>query len=50
MARDKRLIIGNWKMNLNVHDSSLYLHRLADAIKTRRDVEVVPLRCSRSSH
>jgi triosephosphate isomerase len=41
MARDKRLIIGNWKMNLNVHDSSLYLHRLADALKTRRDVEVV---------
>ncbi len=41
MAREKRLIIGNWKMNLDVHGSSLYLHALANRIKTRRDVEVV---------
>ena len=41
MARDKRLIIGNWKMNLNVHEASLYLHTLSKKIRTRRDVEVV---------
>jgi len=41
MARDKKLIIGNWKMNLNVHDSSLYLHRLEKAVKIHRSVEVV---------
>lgn len=39
--RDKKLIIGNWKMNLNVHESSLYLHRLSEAIKIHRNVEVV---------
>lgn len=41
MARDKKLIIGNWKMNLNVHESSLYLNKLADLVKVHRDVEVV---------
>jgi len=28
-------------MNLNVHDSSLYLHKLSKSIKTHRNVEVV---------
>lgn len=41
MARDKKIIIGNWKMNLSVHDSSLYLHRLSNEVKTHRNVEVV---------
>lgn len=41
MARDKTLIIGNWKMNLNVHEASLYLHQLTNLVKNRRDVEVV---------
>jgi len=41
MAREKKLIIGNWKMNLGVHDSSLYLHRLAGEVKTHRNLEVV---------
>ena len=41
MATEKKLIIGNWKMNLNVHESSLYLHRLVDAVKVHRDVDVV---------
>lgn len=41
MARDKKLIIGNWKMNLGVHDASLYLHRLEKEVKTHRNVEVV---------
>lgn len=41
MARDKKIIIGNWKMNLNVHESSLYLNKLTDLVKIHRDVEVV---------
>lgn len=41
MARDKKLIIGNWKMNLNTHEASLYLHKLAQMVEVRRDVEVV---------
>lgn len=41
MAGHKKLIIGNWKMNLNVHDASTYLHKLDVAIQGHRDVEVV---------
>lgn len=41
MARDKRLIIGNWKMNLDVHGASMYLHKLSEKIQARRDVEVI---------
>ncbi|MDB5168500.1 MAG: tpiA [Candidatus Saccharibacteria bacterium] len=41
MSRDKKLIIGNWKMNLNTHEASLYLHKLAQAVDVHRDVEVV---------
>jgi len=41
MARDKTLIVGNWKMNLNVGEASLYLHQLAKLVKVHRDVEVV---------
>lgn len=41
MARDKKLVIGNWKMNLGVGEASLYLHRLEKAVKVHRTVEVV---------
>ena len=41
MASDKILIIGNWKMNLGVHESSLFAHRLEQRIKTHRSVEVI---------
>lgn len=41
MARDKALIIGNWKMNLGVHEASLYIHKLEKTIKVHRNVEVV---------
>ena len=37
----KKLIIGNWKMNLGVGDASLYLHKLADMIPAQRTVDVV---------
>lgn len=41
MAPRKKLIIGNWKMNLSVHEASLYLHKLADTVPVRRNIEVV---------
>ena len=37
----KKLIIGNWKMNLNMQESSLYLHKLAEMIPAQRTVDVV---------
>lgn len=40
MAR-KFLIVGNWKMHLNVSQASLLLHRLQDKIRIYRDIEVV---------
>ena len=41
MGRDKKLIIGNWKMNLNVQEASLFLHKLSQTAQAHRDVEVV---------
>jgi triosephosphate isomerase len=41
MTRDKKLIIGNWKMNLNMQEASLYVHQLTKLVQVRRDVEVV---------
>jgi triosephosphate isomerase len=37
----KKLIVGNWKMNLTVHEASLFVHKLSDKVKVHRDVEVV---------
>lgn len=37
----KKLIVGNWKMHLNTHQASLYVHKLSDRVATHRDVEVV---------
>jgi len=41
MANDKKLIVGNWKMNLNMQEASLFLHQLAKLVKIHRDTEVV---------
>ncbi|MFA5003782.1 MAG: triose-phosphate isomerase [Candidatus Saccharimonadales bacterium] len=41
MSNKKFLIVGNWKMHLNVHQSSLLVHRLNERIKISRGVEVV---------
>ncbi len=42
MNTDKKtLIVGNWKMHLNVHQSSLLLHRLNERIRVHREIEVV---------
>ena len=37
----KKLIIGNWKMNFNMQEASLYLHKLMNILPSHRDVEVV---------
>jgi triosephosphate isomerase len=35
------LIAGNWKMHLDTHEASVLVHRLSQAIKVHRSVEVV---------
>lgn len=37
----KILIVGNWKMNLTIHEASLLVKRLSDRIPVHRDIEVV---------
>ncbi len=37
----KTYIIGNWKMNFTVGESSLYLHKLLQKVHAYRDIEVV---------
>jgi triosephosphate isomerase (TIM) len=37
----KILIVGNWKMHLSVHESSLLVKRLSDHIAVHREIEVV---------
>lgn len=37
----KKLIVGNWKMNLNIHEASMYVHRLDQLMKLHRNTEVV---------
>lgn len=41
MATDKKLIIGNWKMNFTTHEASLFLNSLSQIVRVRRDVEVI---------
>ena len=37
----KTYVVGNWKMNFTVGESSIYLHKLLKTIPAYRDVEVV---------
>jgi triosephosphate isomerase len=37
----RTLIVANWKMNLNVSEASLLVHRLDKELKTYRDIEIV---------
>lgn len=41
MAQRKKLIVGNWKMNLDIQKASLFVHHLSHQIPVHRDVEVV---------
>lgn len=38
---DRTLIVGNWKMHLNVSQASLLLHRLQERVRITNDIEVV---------
>lgn len=40
-TKKKKLIIGNWKMNMNIHDASVFVHQLAKEIPVHHDVTVV---------
>lgn len=40
-SSNKKLIIGNWKMNLDMHEASLLLHKLSGVAKIHRSVDVV---------
>lgn len=37
----RMLVVGNWKMNLNVSEASLLVNRLDKKIKTHKDIEIV---------
>lgn len=37
----KTYVVGNWKMNFTVGESSIFLHKLLDKISSHRDLEVV---------
>ena len=37
MSHDKKLIIGNWKMNFDMQESSLFLHKLSNEITNQYD-------------
>lgn len=41
MTTRKKLIVGNWKMNFTTHEASLFVHKLAQMVTVRQDVEVV---------
>ena len=41
MNQNRTLIVGNWKMNLNVQQASILVHRLHERIRIRRDIELV---------
>ena len=36
----KKYVIGNWKMNLNVHESSLFAAKLAQSLPIKRDLTI----------
>ena len=38
---DKKLVIANWKMNLNMQESSIFLHKLSDRIQAHRGMEII---------
>jgi triosephosphate isomerase (TIM) len=41
MMKRKKIIGGNWKMNLNVQQASILMHRLHERIQIHRDIEIV---------
>ena len=41
MKNSRTLIVANWKMNMNVSQSSILVHRLHERIRIRREIELV---------
>ncbi len=41
MANKKLMVAGNWKMNLNVSESSILMHKLDKAISNHHNIEIV---------
>lgn len=41
MTQRKTLIIGNWKMNFNMQEASLYLHQLSQTVKTHQNMDII---------
>lgn len=41
MTQNKKIIIGNWKMNFTMNEASLYLHKLSNLIQAHRSLDVV---------
>ncbi len=40
-AHKRTLIVGNWKMNLNTHQSSVLVHRLSEKVDSHQDVQTI---------
>ena len=38
---NKKLVIANWKMNLNMQESSIFLHKLSEKVQAHRGMEVI---------
>ena len=38
---NKKLVIANWKMNLNMQESSIFLHKLSEKVQTHRGMEII---------
>ncbi len=41
MTQNKKIIIGNWKMNFTMNEASLYLHKLSNLVRAHRSIDVV---------
>lgn len=41
MSKNRPIVIGNWKMNLSMQESSVFLHKLSKAVKTRQKMDIV---------
>jgi len=37
----KKVIVGNWKMNLDMQESGIYLHKLSEKITAHRSMEII---------
>lgn len=38
---NKKLVIANWKMNLDMHKSSIFLHKLSEKVSAHRNIDIV---------